>query len=88
MRLLSPCPFCGCVEPKITNAMGEWWVCCPNCKASSDMSANYDAAVDAWCRRPPNQEVAIDPESKCSECDFNRDANYANFCANCGRVLG
>jgi len=64
MRPLSHCPFCGGTNQKITNAMGEWWVCCPDCKSSSNMFANQDDAINAWCRRPPDEKVTVRTKMK------------------------
>lgn len=48
-KLLKPCPFCG-GEAKIGIGMGEYWVMCTNCEASSGMST-VNGAIELWNRR-------------------------------------
>ena len=44
---LYACPFCG-GEALLTNAMGEAWVKCKICNASSGMRGNVNQAIAAW----------------------------------------
>ena len=50
---LKPCPFCGSKILNVTNAMGEWWVDCKGCAASTIMASTEEKAIEAWNRRTP-----------------------------------
>lgn len=45
-----PCPFCG-GRPAQMSVMGEHWVLCPSCRASSGMTSSAESAREAWNRR-------------------------------------
>lgn len=47
---LKPCPFCG-GEAHIVTAVGESWVLCDKCRATTEMHASKQLAVAAWNRR-------------------------------------
>jgi hypothetical protein len=49
---LKPCPFCGCNFPEKLTGMGEYWIKCPKCNSSCDMKSNADDCVNAWNKRP------------------------------------
>jgi Lar family restriction alleviation protein len=50
---LKPCPFCG-GEADPVRAMGETWVRCMSCDASSRASSNHDHGIAAWNTRYPS----------------------------------
>lgn len=47
---LKPCPFCG-GKAHIVTAVGESWVLCGKCKATTSMHTSERFAIDAWNRR-------------------------------------
>jgi Lar family restriction alleviation protein len=47
---LRPCPFCGGC-PKATESMGEVWILCKKCGASSGMHNEMWSVVKAWNTR-------------------------------------
>lgn len=48
---LKPCPFDG--EPAVArDAMGEHWIACEHCDATSRMTSSLADAIAAWNRRP------------------------------------
>lgn len=47
---LAPCPFCG-GAPSIRQAMGETWVVCGSCSASTQSKGRETVAFDLWNRR-------------------------------------
>ena len=47
---LLPCPFCG-GEARIVTAVGESWVLCNKCKATTEAHTSRQFAIDAWNRR-------------------------------------
>lgn len=47
---LAPCPFCG-GAPGIRQAMGETWVVCGSCSASTQSKGRESVAFDLWNRR-------------------------------------
>lgn len=51
MSELKPCPFCG-GEAELTGFDApEYWVWCPNCKASTDAHTCKGGAIEAWNTR-------------------------------------
>jgi len=51
MTKLLPCPFCG-GEAELTGFEApEFWVWCPNCKASTDAHTCKGGAIAAWNTR-------------------------------------
>ena len=44
------CPFCG-GKAHLQYAVGEYWVTCDECKASTTMFTNMKMAVEAWNKR-------------------------------------
>lgn len=93
---LEHCPFCPSGgDPRIETAMGEAWVLCHECGASSEMKATVEGAVKHWntrFERTCHSEAFIPPErggsqpairSVCSECG-DRLGVLANYCKNCG----
>ena len=51
MSELKPCPFCG-GEAELTGFEApEYWVWCPNCKASTDAHTCKQPAIEAWNTR-------------------------------------
>lgn len=72
MSELLPCPFCG-GEAELTGFDApEFWVWCPNCKASTDAHTCKGGAIEAWntrteltCRIAEYNDA---PFSVCSEC--------------------
>ena len=52
MTDLLPCPFCGSNEIARQSAMGEYWILCETCHATSVMSHYEQGADEAWNRRP------------------------------------
>ena len=55
---LKPCPFCG-GEAKLKTAVGEYWVLCPTCKASSDSISNDETIVKQWNTRVRNKTLGV-----------------------------
>lgn len=50
---LEPCPFDG--EPAVArDAMGEHWIACGSCNASTNSKGKRTLAIDLWNRRPPS----------------------------------
>lgn len=47
---LLPCPFCG-GEAHIITAVGESWVLCDKCKATTEAHTSRQFAIAAWNRR-------------------------------------
>ena len=47
---LAPCPFCG-GAPSVRQAMGETWVVCGSCAASTQSKGRESVAFDLWNRR-------------------------------------
>ena len=47
---LAPCPFCG-GAPGVRQAMGETWVVCGSCSASTQSKGRETVAFDLWNRR-------------------------------------
>ncbi len=47
---LAPCPFCG-GAPSVRQAMGETWVVCGSCSASTQSKGRETVAFDLWNRR-------------------------------------
>jgi hypothetical protein len=47
---LLPCPFCD-GTPAICHGLGEDWVVCSLCGASTRMLSNREMAIAAWNRR-------------------------------------
>lgn len=86
MKLIEPCPFCGSKETITKSAMDEWWILCAICKASTDLFATREAAVDAWCRRPLNQEVTTS-QNPCDQCEAYECNTTDMFCRDCGMAL-
>ena len=72
---LKPCPFCG-GEAELTGfGAPEYWVWCPNCKASADMHTGMENAIAAWnaraertCRNIAESDEMSDKSFTCSEC--------------------
>lgn len=59
MSKLKPCPFCG-GEAELTGFDApEYWVWCPNCKASTDAHTGKMNAIEAWNTRYDPQLDAI-----------------------------
>jgi len=60
---LEPCPFCG-GAPGIRQAMGETWVVCGSCSASTQSKGRESVAIDLWNRRvtAASAQAAIDAE--------------------------
>lgn len=57
---LLPCPFCG-GEAHIITAVGESWVLCEKCRATTEMHASKQLAIAAWNRRAkPSQPTHRD----------------------------
>lgn len=44
------CPFCG-GKPLLREAVGESWVVCQSCQASTVMRTNKESAISAWNTR-------------------------------------
>lgn len=80
---LKPCPFCGAPEKSLvlTTAMGESWIKCLDCHASTEMTGTKESAVAAWNRRysPPLPDIG--PEISVSKilgvitCTYSDPAN-------------
>ena len=102
MTYLLPCPFCG-GEAELTGYNApEYWVWCPNCKASADAHTGKENAIEAWNTRSAGtcelicHEVELPDELRdagvemsvyeCSECGERMFSNY-NYCPNCGRKV-
>lgn len=51
------CPFCGC-EGEIIRAVGETWVKCRGCNATSQGCSRHEAGIAAWNRRAPQTAPA------------------------------
>jgi Lar family restriction alleviation protein len=51
LEVLKTCPFCGEKEPTLHTAMGESWVSCQTCGASSNMKRGETEARAAWNMR-------------------------------------
>lgn len=49
---LKPCPFCGGVA-YFDSGVGEYWVRCGSCGASSRLNNFPENAIDDWNRRTP-----------------------------------
>lgn len=100
MSELKPCPFCG-GEAELTGFDApEYWVWCPNCKASTDAHTCKGGAIEAWNTRA-ERTCRMTDRGECSECgayivrawtevhDFNGDMKRIdlrshNYCPNCG----
>jgi Lar family restriction alleviation protein len=54
---LKPCPFCNGM-PHIHEAVGEAWVHCQDCGASSEMQDAIADAAEAWNRRAVDGQLA------------------------------
>jgi len=52
MEKLKPCSFCGSKKTKTMSGLGEWWIVCVNCEASTNMKVSKEAAIKAWNKRP------------------------------------
>lgn len=69
-KMLLPCPFCG-GAPTVRQAMGETWVVCGSCSATTNSKSRETVAFDLWNRRaPPAQPAAVDeghrsPDAPC-----------------------
>lgn len=50
---LLPCPFCGGTNTDPEGWMGEHWVSCGTCDASTRMTSTLKTACKAWNRRTP-----------------------------------
>lgn len=48
---LAACPFCGSKAAEVCSGVGEFWVLCTHCKASSGMKNSKADAVEAWEQR-------------------------------------
>ena len=96
MAELRPCPFCG-GEAELTGFNApEYWVWCPNCKASADAHTCSDAAIKAWNTRATRTCHIVRNSRKyvlsdgtelfddgCSECnEYVGDGD--NYCSGCG----
>lgn len=51
MSDLKPCPFCGGEAELTCFEAPEFWVWCPNCKASTDAHTCKGGAIEAWNTR-------------------------------------
>ena len=59
-RMLLPCPFCG-GAPTVRQAMGETWVVCGSCSATTNSKSRETVAFDLWNRRAaPAQPAAVE----------------------------
>lgn len=60
MSELLPCPFCG-GEAELTGFDApEFWVWCPNCKASADAHTSKGGAIEAWNTRADDYRQAAE----------------------------
>lgn len=86
MNELKPCPFCG-GEAELTGFDApEFWVWCPNCKASTDAHTGKQSAIEAWNIRAERTCHDADeeyPYFECSECGFCW-VFHPHYCPNCG----
>lgn len=57
--VLLPCPFCG-GAPKVRQAVGETWVVCGSCAASTNSITRASVAFDLWNRRAAAPSVQPD----------------------------
>lgn len=57
---LKPCPFCG-GQAVLTEAMGEAWVNCLYCSASSRMMSTRESAAERWNSRAPVKQSLLPP---------------------------
>ena len=85
---LKPCPFCGCNFPEKLTGMGEYWIKCPKCNSSCDMKSNADDCVNAWNKRPQDNNT-----HKCT-CNRHPDSaftvrvkNEIPYCPRCGGIV-
>jgi len=53
---LKPCPFCGSTKIKMINGPGKYWLVCDKCKASTNMTATEEKAIETWNRRSGDKE--------------------------------
>lgn len=92
MSELKPCPFCG-GEAELTGFDApEFWVWCPNCKASTDAHTCKGGAIDAWntraertCKREKHgTKMDGSPKLRCSLCGYGIGDKRWNYCPNCG----
>lgn len=54
---VKPCPFCGSDRITRMRCMGESWVKCEACGASSSPVSRHEAALPMWNRRACEMEV-------------------------------
>ena len=47
----------------------------------------FTALAELKRLKASQQDVATNSNQECPECDFNRTANFANYCADCGSTL-
>ena len=100
MTELLPCPFCG-GEAELTGFDApEFWVWCPNCKASTDAHTCKGGAIEAWNTRAERTCHDTKPQLPYFKCDvcgmadmggreiWISDGFYRgqkpNYCPNCG----
>lgn len=100
MSELKPCPFCG-GEAELTGFEApEFWVWCPNCKASTDAHTCKGGAIEAWNTRAERTCHRVDVNGygfrfECSACGYVaivhnceiRLDELPNYCPNCGRKV-
>ena len=92
--ILLPCPFCG-GEAELTGFDApEFWVWCPNCKASTDAHTCKGGAIEAWNTRAERTCEVLgedydelldywETELSCGHVYIGMK-QYVNYCPNCG----
>ena len=93
---LLPCPFCG-GEAELTGFEApEYWVWCPNCKASTDAHTGKQSAINAWNTRAERTCHDYNASARehgaylfmwrCSNCgeSYDTEMDKLNYCPNCG----
>ncbi len=89
---LKPCPFCGSENINLRAAMGETWVFCHGCAASTNMKSSEESAVTAWNQRPEKPQATKEGKKPCENCPEwealkHTTDPYLIHCPTCGRIL-
>lgn len=97
MSDLKPCPFCGGEAELRGFDAPEYWVWCPNCKASTDAHTCKGGAIAAWNTRAERTCESVNVNGyafrfECSSCAYVaivhnceiRLDELPNYCPFCG----